>query len=64
MDLFYSINQSSHDPLKAQFPDLSHSPDEIKYVWQVKGRWTIATGLFGFVSHRGLHKESSYMFVA
>ena len=36
---------------KADLSDLYYRPDEIKYVWKVEGRWTIATVLFGFVRH-------------
>ena len=39
----------SQTHLKAHLNDLSYRRDEIKYVWQVEGHWTIATALFGFV---------------
>ena len=38
---------------EAQFTNFSDRSDEIRYVWQVKGRWTIAMALFGLV--RGYH---------
>ena len=38
--------------------DLTHRPDEIKYVWQMKRRWTIATFLFCFVRNRVLLKQT------
>lgn len=39
-----------------------HRPDEIKYVWQVTHRWTIATALFVFVRDSGPPEANPYMF--
>lgn len=45
------VSLSTRDISKAHLSDLYYRPDEIKYVWKVEGRWTIATVLFGFVRH-------------
>ena len=44
---------------KCHLTDLFHRPKEIKYIWQVKRRWTIATCVFVFVRHYGPLEDKS-----
>ena len=61
VDLFHSLDTliSAHECLNAHHTDLSCRQDEIRYIWQMKGRWTIATVLFGFVGNSSPHKDKS-----
>ena len=51
MNPYYCLDASIRacELLNAHLNDISHRPDEIRYIWQVKTRWTVATALFGFV---------------
>ena len=61
MDPLHSLDTliSAHYCLNARQTDLSCRQDEIRYIWQVKGRWTIATFLFGFVGNSSSLKDNS-----
>ena len=61
VDPFHSLI-SALATLKAHL--IFHRPDEIKYVWRVTHRWTIATVLFFFVRYSSPPEPSPYIFVA
>jgi hypothetical protein len=59
-DEWFSLKRSALAILKAH--NTFCRPDEIKYVWQVTHRWSIATFLFVFVRGSGPPEMNSYIF--
>ena len=57
MGSYHNFVSLSQTHLKAHLNDLSYRRDEIKYVWQAEGHWTIATALFGFVRDQNTLKR-------
>ena len=64
MNTFHSLDTLVSTLATFKAHSIFHRPDEIKYVWRVQRRWTIATALFVFVRYSAPPETNPYIFVA